>query len=57
MSGRLWRDRPERVHTPRRRTKPSASAASALAFTAGEGLGLLWPAAVTARLAGAPAYR
>ncbi|MER6449462.1 hypothetical protein [Streptomyces venezuelae] len=55
MSGRLWRDRPERVHTPRRRTKPSASAA--LAFTAGEGLGLLWLAAVTARLAGAPAYR
>ncbi|RPF41480.1 uncharacterized protein DUF998 [Streptomyces sp. Ag109_G2-6] len=34
-----------------------ASAASVLAFTAGAGLGLLWLAAVTARLAATPAER
>ncbi|THA79755.1 DUF998 domain-containing protein [Streptomyces sp. A0592] len=34
-----------------------ASAVSVLAFTAGAGLGLLWLAAVTTRLAGAPADR
>ncbi|MFC8900561.1 DUF998 domain-containing protein [Streptomyces cinereoruber] len=35
----------------------AASAASVLAFTAGAGLGLLWLAAVTARLTGTPANR
>ncbi|MFD5104853.1 DUF998 domain-containing protein [Streptomyces cinereoruber] len=35
----------------------TASAASVLAFTAGAGLGLLWLAAVTARLTGIPANR
>ncbi|MFC7795792.1 DUF998 domain-containing protein [Streptomyces cinereoruber] len=35
----------------------TASAASVLAFTAGAGLGLLWLAAVTARLTGMPANR
>ncbi|QES49286.1 DUF998 domain-containing protein [Streptomyces venezuelae] len=34
-----------------------ASAASVLAFTAGAGLGLLWLATVTARVAGTPANR
>lgn len=35
----------------------AGSAASVLAFTAGAGLGLLWPAALTARLATTPANR